>query len=263
MFDGKKLMRSALVFAPGLQGARFRAEARIVRALRRPYRPEFKGLRALPFKDPLVLDIGCNRGISVQSILAVRPDARVIGFEANAALAADTTRWFASDRRVEIRPFGLGSHAHSIVMHVPRYRGYRFDGLGSLDRSYAERSVGSGWVYGFDRKHLHLDESVASIRRLDDLGLRPALIKIYVQGHEDDALAGGAETIAAHEPVILAPSRHAAVDARLRSAGYKRFVWAGNAFVPEADDGLYVYYMTAATYDKLAQGLVVGRREGS
>src|SRR5688572_9857878 len=110
MLDAKKLMRSALIFAPRLQGARFRSEARIVRALRRPYQSEFAGLRALPLKDPLVLDVGCNWGISMASILAVRPDARIIGFEPNAALAADTTRWFASDQRVEIRPFGLGSH---------------------------------------------------------------------------------------------------------------------------------------------------------
>ena len=254
--DAKKLLRSALVFAPRLQGARFRSEARIVRALRRPYQPEFAGLRALPIKNPCILDVGCNWGISMQSILAVRPDARIIGFEANAALAAATARWFASEQRIDIRPFGLGSHARSIVLHVPRYRDYRFYGLGSMDRSYAQRSVDEGLVYGFDAKHLHLDECVSAIQRLDDLKLSPSVIKIYVQGHEDEVLAGGLNTIAANEPVILAPSRQAAVDARLRSAGYKRFAWARNVFIPEAEGGLYVYYMTPSRYDNLAPGLV-------
>ena len=124
----KKLLRSLLVFAPRLQDTRFRAEARFIRAFRRPFRPEFAGLRALALQDPLVLDIGCNRGISIETILAMRPDARVIGFEANAFLAADTKRWFAAEPRVEIRPVGLGNRASSIDIHVPRFRNYRFDG---------------------------------------------------------------------------------------------------------------------------------------
>ena len=256
MVDAKKLLRSLIVFTPRLQGARFRAEAMLVRALRRPYRPEFAGLRALPLREPLVLDVGCNRGIAVETILAMRPDARVIGFEANAMLAADTKRWFAHDPRVEILPFGLGSRASSIDIHVPRYRNYRFDGLGSFDRSLAERIVVNGWLYWFDPRHLHTETVAATIRRLDDLKLDPAVMKIYVQGYEEEVLNGAAETIRRNEPVILVQSENPPIDANLRSRGYKRFQWSKGGFVAEADGGgLYVYYMTAARARDLAPGL--------
>src|SRR4051794_29064965 len=157
MVNAKKLLRSLIVFAPGLQGARFRAEARLLRTLRKPYQPEFAGLRDLPLHDPLVLDVGCSRGIAVESILAMRPDARVIGFEANAMVAAETKRWFARDPRVEILPFGLGSRPGSVDIHVPRYRNYRFDGFGSFDRAGAERLMVNDWLYWFDPRHMQVE----------------------------------------------------------------------------------------------------------
>jgi FkbM family methyltransferase len=254
MLGAKKLLRSLLVFAPGLQDARFKAEARFIRAFRRPYQPEFEGLRALRLRDPLILDVGCNRGISIETILAMRPDARVVGFEANSLLAADTKRWFAADPRVEIRPVGLGNEASSMEMHVPRYRSYRFDGLGSLDRSLAEKVLVNDYVYWFDRRHLRTETIRSAIERLDDLKLTPALIKLYVQGYERQVLDGAAETIRANEPVILAPSGRDEIDANLRSKGYKRFSWSKGSFLPEGDGGLYVYYMTASRYEALVAG---------
>src|SRR5205085_2397235 len=154
-------------------------------------------------------------GISIETILAMRPDARVIGFEANAPLAAETKDWFAREPRVEIRPFGLGNSDSSIDIHVPRYRHYRFDGLGSFDRAFAERMVVNGWLYWFDPRHLRIDTIAAPIRRLDDLRLHPAVLKLYVQGYEHEVIDGAADTIRRHEPVILGPSAHSNIDARL------------------------------------------------
>jgi FkbM family methyltransferase len=247
MVDMKKLLRSALVHAPGLQAARFKAEARWVRMSRRPYQPEFAGLRVLPLTQPLVLDIGCYRGISIETILAMRPDARVIGFDVNSALAAETRRWFAADPRVEIRSMGLGSRASEIDIHVAHYRGYRFDGLASFDPTWGEKLVAKGLLYGFDPRHLRTERFPASIQRLDDLKLAPAVLKVYVEGFEQAVLEGGAETIRAHQPVILAPSNDPGVDAWLRAQGYRRFSWIDGKFVAEADVGLYVYYLGPKT----------------
>ena len=157
-----------------------------------------------------------------------------IGFEANSFLAADTKRWFAAEPRVEILPIGLGNRAGSIEIHVPRYRNYRFDGLGSLDRSLAERVLVNDYVYWFDPRHLRIETIEQRDQRLDDLKLSPAVIKLYVQGYEEQVLEGAAETIRSHEPVILAPSGRPEIDAKLRSKGYKRFQWSNGSFVPES-----------------------------
>ena len=96
----------------------------------------------------------------------------------------------------------------------------------------------------------------SAIERLDDLKLRPAVIKLYVQGYEEQVLDGATETIRTNEPVILAASGRPEIDSKLRSKGYRRFQWLNGRFVPESDSGYCVYYMTASRYEELGPGLV-------
>lgn len=240
----KKLLRSLLVYAPWVQDLRFRAEARVLRAIDRPFRAEFAGLRALPMQAPLVLDIGCNRGISMSTILSMKPDARVIGFEANPDLAAATARLFADDPRVEVLPVGLGERALEHTLHVPVYRGYRFDGLGSFDAGHAGALFDGRLLYWFDAHRLVFEKKPVSVRPLDDFALAPQVVKLYVQGHERAVLEGARETLAQSEPVVIAPAQHPEVDALLRGHGYARYQWHRDRFVAEADDRYVVWYMT-------------------
>jgi len=245
-FDAKKLMRSLLVFAPWIQDLRFRGEARVLQALGQPFRAEFAGLRALTLTDPLVVDIGCNRGISISTFLSMRPDARVVGFEANPDLAAATKAMFSRDPRVEIRSMALGDRPAKLTLHVPVYRGYRFDGLGSMDAQTARALFDGRLLYWFDPRRLVVEEKPVAVRRLDDEHLDPDVIKLYVQGHEAAVLDGARDTLARNEPIVIAPSRTPHVDALLRAQGYGRYQWQRDRFVPEADFGYVVYYMTPA-----------------
>ena len=235
-----------LVYAPWVQDLRFRAEARFLAAIRRPFRAEFAGLRALRETSPLVLDIGCNRGIAISTILSMKPDARVIGFEANPDVAAATRRQFAHDPRVEVRSTGLGDRVSALTLHVPVYRGYRFDGLGAMDAATARALFDGRLLYGFDPRRLVVEEKAVTVRPLDDFDLDPLVIKLYVQGHEAPVLAGAARTLARSEPIVIAPARTPSVDALLRERGYARWQWHRDRFVPEADSGYVVWYMTPA-----------------
>ncbi len=242
--DAKKVLRSMLVYAPKVQDFRFHAEAKVLAALRRPFRPEYAGLRMLADASPLVLDIGCNRGISIATILSMKPDARVVGFEANPDVAASTRAQFAADRRVEIVAVGLDDHAAERTLHVPVYRGYRFDGLGSFDEAWARALFDGRLLYWFDERRLVVEAKPVSVRPLDAFDFEPTVVKLYVQNHELAVLRGAARTIARSEPIVLAPSRHGDIDALLRSHGYGRWQWQDGRFVAEADGGYVVYYMT-------------------
>ncbi len=244
--DGKKLLRSLLVFAPGVQDFRFRAEAKVLAALRRPFRAEYAGLRAIPEPSPLVLDVGCNRGVSIATILSMKPGARVVGFEANLDVAAATRRQFARDARVEIVATGLDETPSERTLYVPVYRGYRFDGLGSFDEAWARALFDGRLLHWFDERRLVVEAKPVPVRPLDAFGFDPTVVKVYVQNHEVPVLRGARETLVRSEPIVLAPSRHAEVDALLRPLGYRRWQWRGGRFVAEADDGYVVYYLTAA-----------------
>ncbi len=244
--DVKKVLRSLLVHAPWVQDLRFRTEARVLAVLRRPYRAEFAGLRTIEARDPLVLDIGCNRGIAISTILSMKPGARVMGFEANPDVAAATKAQFAHDARVQIVSTGLGDAPSEMTLHVPVYRGYRFDGLGSMDAHAARALFDDRLLYGFDRARLVVEQKRVTVRPLDEYGLEPEVIKLYVQGHEPAVLEGASETLKRSEPIVLAPSQTPSIDAMLRTRGYARYQWVKDRFVAEADFGYVVYYMTPA-----------------
>jgi FkbM family methyltransferase len=235
-----------LVFVPWVQDLRFAAEDRLLRVLRRPFRAEFAGLRALRLSDPLVLDVGLNRGIAATTIRSMMPTARIVGFEANPDVAAATAARLRDDRRIEVRAAALGTTNAIGTLHIPMYRGYRFDGYASFDRGFASKLFDRTMLYGFDPAHLVVESREVPLRSLDDEGLAPDVIKVYVQGHERPVLEGAAKTLAAHEPIVLAPSHNPEVDGFLRAADYGRYQWNRDRFVAEEDSGYVVYYATPA-----------------
>ena len=241
------------MFFPRVQDLRFGAEARFLRVMRLPFRAEFAGLRSLRLRDPLVVDIGCNRGISISTIRSMIPNARVIGYEANPDLAAATATRFEDDPRIEIRAVALGTAVEGATLYVPVYRGYRFDGLASFDRATARALFSGDLLYGFDPARLVIEERATSMRRLDDDALDPQVIKLYVQGHEVAVLEGARQTIVRCRPIIIAPSHHPGVDTLLRSLGFGRYQWTRGHFEAEVDSAYVVYYMTPDRFASLSR----------
>jgi FkbM family methyltransferase len=245
----KKSVRSAVTFFPGLQDFRFSAQSALLRLLDRPYRSEYRGVRVL--KDTLLVDIGAHRGMSISTLRTMKPGARIIAFEPNYLLAEKLRQRYAADQTVRVEPCGLGERAGEFILYVPVYRGYRFDGLASISRQIAENWLNADRMLWFDPSKLVIDEMRIRIRTLDEFGLAPFLIKIYVQGHEKEVVAGAKETIERHHPVILTPAKNAGVDASLRRFGYKRYSWVGKQFVEEADVGFIVFYLQASHLQNL------------
>lgn len=241
----KKLIRSGQTLFPGVQDLRFRAESRLLHAIDRPYRPEYRAVRYLVARDPLFIDIGAHRGLSVSALRTMRPDARIVAFEPNHHLASRLRQNHANDPNVRVESCGLGARSDMLTLHIPVYRGYRFDGLASLDRRNAEEWLNPDRVYWFDRSKLVIEAMQVRIRRLDEFQLTPFLIKMYVQGYEKQVIAGATATIEQHHPVILAPSHNDEVYASLTRFGYKRFTWSEGRFRANANFGFIVFYLHA------------------
>lgn len=251
----KKALRSAQIFFPGSQDFRFRAQCQLLHLAGRPYRREYWGVRAFDVQDPLFLDIGAHRGMSITTLRTMKLDARIIGFEPNYYLVEKIRHLHAGDRNIRIEPYGLGSRAEELTLYVPIYRGYCFDGLASISRHTAENWLNADRILGFDPKKLVIEEMRVQIRTLDEFDLAPFLIKMYVQGYEHEVVAGAEKTIERHHPVILAPSHNELVDASLRKFGYKRYSWSGDRFVEEADFGFIVFYLDASHIRNLSRAL--------
>ena len=200
----RKLLRSLQVFVPFLQDARFQFERHRQRASRRLLEPDFAALGLFSWDlEPLFLDIGANRGLATEAMRLVVSEARVVAFEPNPVLFRQLKRLFTDVDAVTCYPLGLGETALDTTLWVPVYRNWVFDGLGSLDPDEAYGWLKEDRLYFFDERHLRLNEHPCSIRRLDDLDLSPAFIKIDVQGHELDVLRGAEKTLTCCRPLLM------------------------------------------------------------
>jgi FkbM family methyltransferase len=97
----------------------------------------------------------------------------------------------------------LGEESGQFTLHVPFYRSFPFDGLASIDRTEAMSFLNERWLARFDGRKLTCKSFDVSVRRLDELGLAPDVVKIDVQGLETDVIKGGIETFRRHRPVTI------------------------------------------------------------
>jgi FkbM family methyltransferase len=204
MADVRKLVRSALVFVPFTQDARFALGRWWQRWGWRPVEPDLLALPRLGLPpDALLLDVGANRGLVLELMVRLMPRARVIAFEPNPRLAAWLTARWRGDPRVEVRPVALADRAGAATLWLPVYRNSPFDGLASLDPEAARGWLSARRLYGFRPDRLRLEPLPCETVRIDDLELAPAFVKLDVQGLEAAVLRGGEATLRRHRPILL------------------------------------------------------------
>lgn len=136
--------------------------------------------------DSVAIDVGAHAGTVLRDLLRIAPQGRHVAFEPLPSMAAELRRSFPS---VDVREIALSEHAGtSTFVHVVRDPAYS----GLLERTYP---AGSGDV---------LERITVKLAPLDsEIGdLRPAFIKIDVEGAELQVLRGAVETLARFRPTL-------------------------------------------------------------
>jgi FkbM family methyltransferase len=242
------LLRTAQTSVPRLQPFKENSQAAWRAILRQPHERDFRALRLLKHApSALVLDVGANRGQSIRSVRLYWPDAQVLAVEPNPALADRLQQRAGSS--VRVFRGALGKEATSLVLYVPEYNGWVFDGLASLVREEA-----AGWlqhrILGFRHSRMIIHEIPVDVVRLDDVGdsLAPRLIKIDTQGTENDVLEGGRQLLARCHPILLIESGR--FQGRLREIleplGYQPYVFHQGRLVPGDTGALNTYFIAGS-----------------
>jgi FkbM family methyltransferase len=143
-------------------------------------------LEELLERDSVCLDVGAHEGAVLREMVRVAPDGGHVAWEPLPAFARRLREDFPS---VEVREAALSDRAG--------------------ERSFAHVLGEPGWS-GFEARPTPGGGEVETIavrcERLDDVlpdGVRPALIKIDVEGAEEEVLRGALETLRRHEPAVV------------------------------------------------------------
>lgn len=169
---------------------------------RRPHEADYLAFRGLHVRRAVVVDVGANRGQAIGSFMSVLEDPQIHSFEPNPHLAEYLERRFA-DRGVTVYPVGAGSSQQVQSLFIPRYGNTRWDTRASLSREEAALSLTPGEFWRFRQSRVSIERIDVTVRPLDQYDLAPDILKVDVEGTEDDVIAGSRQTIKKHLPVIL------------------------------------------------------------
>ena len=171
----------------GLRSRDARRDRRDMRALRL--------LMALTLpEDACCVDVGANAGVVLRDMVRLAPRGRHVAYEPLPELAAELARRFPG---VDVRNAAVSDHAGEATFHRVKDRSTR-SSLSPLD--FAEARL--------ERYTVRLEDLDSSLP--DDVA--PALIKIDVEGAEEQVLRGARATLARHRPTVVlehnASARH-------------------------------------------------------
>ena len=199
---------------------------------RRPHEADFAAFRHFTDRTGLFLDVGGNSGESVLSFRLFNPTAPILSIEPNPYHEPDLR--FLKDRiaSFDYMLCAAGEHRGRATLYVPVYRDLPLTGEASFHR---DQALASYWmqeqVGGAAAAAVRLLEVEVEVRRLDDLALDPAFVKIDVQGFETQVIAGLHTTIVKSRPVLLLERSGCdeALFGRLGGLGYDPFVYRSDA----------------------------------
>ena len=248
----KKTIRALQSRFPYLMEIKAGMQKFVRKSLKTPFEKDFEIIERLNLcKNDLILDIGANRGQSIDAIRIYNKDVQIISFEPNQILSTRLMEGFASDKNLKINNFGLGDTLIKAPLFTPYYYGYMYDGLSSFNYNEAHDWINENTIAWFNPKKLEIKESNCEIKRLDDLNLEPSFIKIDVQGFEKNVLIGGAKTIKTHKPLIMFEINEDAEE-YMNSIGWVKCVYENGALTTDVKnyhDNVFFYHPQA--FDKL------------
>jgi FkbM family methyltransferase len=242
----KKLLRTLQVNLSLSQDTLYNLKRLLRKLNKTPFEVDFRALRLFPdSEEQIFLDVGSNRGQSIDAIRLYRKNSKIIAFEPNKFLCEKLFELYKYDKKILIQSFGLGDIDGEFTLYVPFYKRWMFDGLASLHRDNAQDFLRSlDHIYFYNHRFLSLREIKVRVRRLDELELCPFFMKLDVQGHELEVLRGGEKTLKSYEPVLLIECPEDGVIKYLQRLKYQYFRFDRNYFVRDLKGSPNTFFMT-------------------
>lgn len=223
----------------------------------RPHEQDFLLLKHLDGKPSVVIDVGANRGQSIRSLQLVLDRPTIHAFEPNTMLSAELSRRYR-DGSVTVHDFGLSSADGTASIFLPRYGHTVYDTRASLSEANAHAFLRQGSFLFFTPHRASVIRSSVALKRLDDLGLAPSIVKIDVEGLDDKVIQGGLETLRHHQPVCLIEQPQPQTVSLLEGLGYAAYGYAHGRVTRNKLDGLNVFFLMPQHIARLiAEGLAV------
>lgn len=240
-----RTVRSAISYVPSPSLLRARRARDLPDRWRgRPHELDFNLLSHFEWTTPRVVDVGANRGQTIESLRCVLDDPRITAVEPNPILARQLGALYGES--VDVRAVGIGHEPGQFDLHIPRYGHTLWDTRASLDPDEARAFLSPAFFAGFRPARAGLEEVVVRVVPLDSLELEPSLLKMDVEGMDLEAVQGALRTIQRCTPVMMIERPQGRTVDELREHGYSpyRYDHESRRLLTDDTDGLNTFFLT-------------------
>lgn len=208
---------------------------------------DFSILQHILPEKPFVVDVGANRGQSIQSIKFARPKSIIHSFEPNPEFKEPLESLKNIYDDINIYNIGLGNSHGEMQFFLPVINGVRYVEETTMRLAALEEP----WVVErFKERGERVEFEVfrAQVSVGDDFNFRPDLIKIDVEGVESEVVAGFSETIISYAPILLVENGDwTRLHPIIKNLGYKAMMPNENftKLVPFSGTRINTFYIKA------------------
>ena len=189
---------------------------------------DFRLLKHLDTVD-LAIDIGGNWGQSIEALRWTCRPQRIVSITQIPLLSGILRSRYKAQPEITILQNAISDAPGEHQLFVPRYRGFIYDGLASLDKTSALEWLNEDTVAGFNHVKLRIEQHNVKMITLDSLNLHPDVVKVDVQGYELQVLKGAADTFTRCQPITIVETPSNPVVSLLANYGLLPFRYRAEA----------------------------------
>jgi FkbM family methyltransferase len=245
------ILRAVQSYVPFARRAKFELYVRSTRYFGFKIDDDFRLLSHLDSVG-LAIDIGGNWGQSIEALRWTCRPQRIVCVEPNPYLSGILRSRYKAQPEITILENAISDAPGEHQLFVPRYRGFVYDGLASLDKATAWEWLNEDSVAGFDRTKLTIEQHKVNIITLDSLNLRPDIVKIDVQGYELQVLKGGVETFTRWQPITIVEKPPSPIISLLADYGLLPFRYHAGRLTKGDTNGLNTVFLGSRDQERFA-----------
>ena len=196
--------------------------------------------------------MGANDGISARAFFKLVPNRPIISIEPNPHHESSLKKVKNSIKNFSYLIIGAGSENGEFVLYTPAYKGIYLSNYASLSVEIARKNLDRHMNIAEIGKKSQFSINKIYVKKLDEFNFDPAIIKIDVEGFEDNVISGLFDTIKKSRPMIMVEHNYRSyliIKDMLKSINYivRAYDVASDKFIefPEGKPNLNVFFLPA------------------
>jgi len=154
-------------------------------------------------KNTLFLDIGANDGISAKTFRLYNKLSKILSIEINPINQKKLKKLKCEIDNYDFKMIGASSVNSKALLYQAYFKNFHLSSFDSLSFDEIYESLKTSLFDKKRLKYIKIKKKKVSLIKLDQLNLKPDIIKIDIQGHEMNALKGLIKTIKKYRPLLL------------------------------------------------------------